>query len=231
MTLLPCFLSYTYSKSNLFKGEFLMKHEWRKNEKVFYLPKQKPELLTVPEQKFFTIKGQGNPNGEEFAEKIGVLYSMAYAVRMMPKQGFTPENYFEYTVYPLEGVWGLTEKGIHSASFNKNELVYTIMIRQPDFVTKEVADLAFETVKKKKPHPLLSEVEFRLIEDGLSVQMLHVGPYDDEPQTFKKMNEFLIDHSLERVTFEHREIYLSDFRKVESEKLKTVLRYQVRQKE
>lgn len=88
-----------------------MKYEWRKQEKILYLPKQRPELVTVPEQKFFMIKGKGNPNGEEFAEKIGALYSLAYAVRMMPKQGFTPEGYFEYTVYPLEGIWDLSEEG------------------------------------------------------------------------------------------------------------------------
>jgi hypothetical protein len=222
-------LSYTLV-NELVKGEFLMKHEWKKQEKALYLPKQKPELLTVPEQKFFTMKGQGNPNGEEFAEKIGVLYSLAYAVRMMPKQGFTPEGYFEYTVYPLEGIWGLTEKGKSLASLDKNELVYTIMIRQPDFVTKEVTDRAFEIVRKKKPHPFLDDVDFCPIEDGLSVQMLHVGPYDNEPQTFEKMDEFLICNHLERVTLEHREIYLSDFRRVEPAKLKTVLRYQIRQK-
>ncbi len=207
-----------------------MKHEWKKIEKAFYMPKQKPELLTVPEQKFFTIKGQGNPNGEEFAEKIGVLYSLAYAVRMMPKQGFTPEGYFEYTVYPLEGIWGLTEEGQKSASLNKDELVYRIMIRQPDFVTKEVTERAFESVRKKNPHPFLDEVDFCSLEDGLSVQMLHVGPYDNEPQTFDKMDEFLIQNHLERVTLEHKEIYLSDFRRVEPAKLKTVLRYQVRKK-
>ncbi|MDM5219689.1 GyrI-like domain-containing protein [Peribacillus sp. NJ11] len=88
-----------------------MKYEWRKQEKNLYIPKQKSELVTIPEQKFFMIKGKGNPNEHEFAEKIGVLYSLAYAVRMNPKQGYTPDGYFEYTVYPLEGIWDLTEEG------------------------------------------------------------------------------------------------------------------------
>ena len=105
-----------------------MKYEWRKQEKNLYLPKQKPELITVPEQKFFMIKGKGNLNSEEFSEKIGVLYSLAYAIRMMPKQGFTPEGYFEYTVYPLEGIWDLSDEGRKSETLNKDEFVYSIMI-------------------------------------------------------------------------------------------------------
>ena len=88
-----------------------MKHEWRKHEKEYYMPKEKPVLVDIPEFKFFMIKGKGNPNSEEFSEAIGVLYSLAYAIRMMPKNGYTPEGYFEYTVYPLEGIWDLTEEG------------------------------------------------------------------------------------------------------------------------
>ncbi|MGN7299836.1 GyrI-like domain-containing protein [Ferdinandcohnia sp. SAFN-114] len=205
-----------------------MKHEWRKHEKNLYVPKSKPELVTVPEQKFFMIKGKGNPNSEEFSEKINVLYSLSYAVRMMPKGGYTPEGYFEYTVYPLEGIWDLTEEGRKLTTLNKDELVYTIMIRQPEFVTEEIIEKAFENVRKKKPHPLLEDVTFGVMEDGLSVQMLHVGSYDEEPQSFVKMNEFIETNSLDKVTLVHREIYLSDARKVEPAKLKTVLRYRVK---
>lgn len=205
-----------------------MKYEWRKQEKDLYIPKQKPEIVTVPEQKFFLIKGKGNPNGEEFSEKIGVLYSLTYAVRMMPKQGYTPDGYFEYTVYPLEGVWDLSEEGRKLDKLNKDELLYTIMIRQPDFVTNEVVERAFEHVKKKKPHPFLKDVTFGTTEDGLSVQMLHIGPYDDEPQSFALMDEFTKQNNLERASLLHREIYLSDFRRVDPTKLKTVLRYKVK---
>ena len=109
-----------------------MKYEWRKQEKNLYLPGNEPVLITVPQQRFLMISGKGNPNNEEFSEKTGVLYSLAYAVRMMPRQGYTPEGYFEYTVYPLEGIWDLTEKGRKSNTLNKDELVYTIMIRQPE---------------------------------------------------------------------------------------------------
>lgn len=204
-----------------------MKFEWKKQEKSLYLPKEKPVLITVPKQKFFMISGKGNPNSEEFAEKIGILYSLAYAVRMMPRKGYTPEGYFEYTVYPLEGVWDLTEEGRLSATLRKDELLYTIMIRQPDFVTEEVVNKAFETVRKKGDNPLLNEVTFGTMEDGLAVQMLHVGSYDDEVQSFQQMKNFIKENNLEIVTLKHREIYISDSRKTEKSKLKTVLRYQV----
>lgn len=205
-----------------------MKYEWKKHEKKLYLPKQIPEVITIPKQMFFMLKGKGNPNSDSFAEKIGVLYSLAYAVRMMPKQGYTPEGYFEYTVYPLEGLWDLTEEGKQSETLNKDEFLYTIMIRQPDFVTEGVVNKAFETVQKKKPHPLLDDVTFGTFEDGLSVQMLHLGSYDDEPQSFKIMNDFIANNNLMRSSSIHREIYLSDARKVQSDKLKTVLRYMVK---
>jgi len=201
-----------------------MKHEWKKHEKDLYLPKNTPILITVPAQKFFAIKGKGNPNEPDFAERIGVLYSLAYAVRMMPKSGFTPDGYFEYTVYPLEGVW---EGGDAS---DKSAYVYTIMVRQPDFVTIEVVEKALENVKRKKPHSFLSEVFFCEVEDGLSVQMLHNGDYDNEPQSFAKMQSFMDDKSLSRCGDSHREIYLTDASKVERSKLKTVLRYTVSRK-
>lgn len=205
-----------------------MKYEWRKQEKDLYIPKQKPEIVTIPEHKFLMIRGKGNPNDQEFAEKIGVLYSMAYAIRMMPRQGYTPNGYFEYTVYPLEGIWDLTTEGRKLEQLNKDELLYTIMIRQPDFVTKEVVGRAFESVEKKKPHPFLKDVTFDTLQDGLTVQMLHVGPYDDEPRSFEVMDEFTKNNNLERASLLHREIYLSDFRRVAPAKLKTVLRYKVK---
>lgn len=204
-----------------------MKYEWRKKEKEYYIPKEKPQLVEIPEFKYFTLKGKGNPNTEAFKECIGVLYSLSYAIRMMPKNGITPDGYFEYTVYPLEGIWDLTEEGRLEETLNKDELVYKLMIRQPDFVTEEVVNIAMEIVKKKKPHPLLEKVEFESIKEGLCVQMLHVGPYDDEPRTFSAMKEFCTENNLEIKTLAHKEIYLSDFRKTEASKLKTVLRYLV----
>ena len=206
-----------------------MKYEWRKREKEYYIPKEKPTLVEIPGFQFFTLEGKGNPNSEQFAEAIGVLYSLSYAIRMMPRNGITPEGYFEYTVYPLEGTWDLTEKGREEieTKLNKDELVYKLMIRQPDFVNEETVKKAFEIAKKKKPHPLLDNVKFEKIKEGPSVQALHIGPYDDEPKTFEKMEQFCEENNLTIKTKAHREIYLSDFRKTEPHKLKTVLRYRV----
>jgi hypothetical protein len=206
-----------------------MKHEWKKAEKQFYLPKQKPELIKIPPFKFFSIKGQGNPNEQPFAENIGVLYSLAYAVKMSPKIGFAPIGYFDYTVYPLEGIWDLTEeaKKIQMDKLDKNSLVYTLMIRQPDFVTSDYALEIIERTKKKKPNPLLQNAQFEIIEENYCVQMMHIGTYDEEPASFEKMEEFCAMNNLTRLSKQHREIYLSDVRKVSSEKLKTVLRFKV----
>lgn len=211
-----------------------MKHEWRKHEKSLYLPKTRPELVAVPRQKFLMITGRGNPNSPDFSERVGVLYALAYAIRMMPKNGFTPEGYEEYTVYPLEGLWDLTEEGKNQDHLDKNELLYTIMIRQPEFVTPEVVDKAFEITRKKKPHTLLDEVTFGELEDGLSVQVLHNGPYDTESESFDKMKAFIDENALEIATLEHREIYIKAARDIPTQeelaKLKTVLRYRVREK-
>lgn len=204
-----------------------MKHEWRKHEKELYIPKEKPELVDVPPMNFITISGKGDPNQQDFADRIGALYPIAYAIRMMPRNGFTPEGYFEYTVYPLEGVWDLTEEGRKKETLVKDDLVYTIMIRQPDFVTREVFERAVEIAKKKKNNPLFDEVRFETIKDGLSVQMMHMGPFDEEHRTFEKMKEYISENNLKLKTLVHREIYISDIRKTEQEKLKTVLRYLV----
>ena len=208
-----------------------MKFEWKKHAKELYMPKEKVELLTVPEFKFFMIKGKGNPNDEQFSEAIGVLYSLSYAIKMMPKSGATPEGYLDYTVFPLEGIWDMSEKGKQEGIFDKNELLYTIMIRQPEFVTKEMVKKAIEIVKKKKPHPLLEDVIFDTMEEGLCIQMLHVGSYDDEPRSFKSMKKYCEENNLERASENHREIYITDARKTEKDKLKTVLRYKVNRRE
>jgi hypothetical protein len=206
-----------------------MKQEWKKHEKTVYLPKDKPELITVPEFKYFTLEGKGNPNDDFFPEYIGVLYSLSYAVKMSPKQGIAPQDYFEYTVYPLEGVWDIDEEARkqYNGTLDKDTLVFRLMMRQPDFVSADFARQMIERTRKKKPHPLLDEVEFAAIEEGLCVQMLHKGSYDDEPESFHRMEAFTREQQLRRVSRIHREIYLSDARKVAPEKLRTVLRFQV----
>lgn len=203
-----------------------MKFEWRKQEKELYLPKAKPIELIIPKQNFYTISGKGDPNGPRFGEETAALYGMSYGIRMMPKNGVTPEGYFEYTVYPLEGIWTLSDEAVADGRvFDKADLVYKIMIRQPDFVTEELALANLEQVSKKKPNPNNQNVAFETIGEGKCVQMLHQGSYDDEFKTFNVMDKYCEEHQLSRTTFAHKEIYLSDPRKVAPEKMKTVLRY------
>ncbi len=209
-----------------------MKHEWRKLEKELYLPKNKPVNVHISEFAFFTIKGKGNPNDDIFPEYIGVLYALSYAIKMSHKKGMAPEGYFDYAVYPLEGVWDIREeaKKTFSGKIDKDELVFKLMIRQPDFVTEEYALSTIERVKVSKPHELLNKVKFEKIAEGNCVQMLHLGSYDDEPESFRIMEEFAEDQNLKRISKGHKEIYLSDASKVEPAKLKTVLRFEVENK-
>ncbi|MHA6533409.1 GyrI-like domain-containing protein [Paenibacillus sp. BAC0078] len=204
-----------------------MKYEWKKQDKTFYLPAAEPALITVPAHNYFMLQGEGNPNGEAFAEAVGVLYSLSYAIKMLPKKGPAPEGYYDYSIFPLEGIWDLSEKGRKEAVLNKDELVYTLMIRQPDFVTPGLAAEIIGKVKISKPHPLLNTAAFGSSEDGLSVQMLHVGPFDEEPHSFERMEQYCIDQGLRRISHAHREIYITDARKTQPQKMKTVLRFQV----
>ncbi len=150
---------------------------------------------------------------------------------MSYKSGLAPDDYFEYTVYPLEGIWDISDEGkkTFDGTIDKNELFFTLMIRQPEFVSNEFASEIVEMTKKKKPHKMLDKVKFTSIEDGKCVQMLHVGSYDDEPISFKRMEEFCVENGFTRISKVHKEIYLSDARKVSPEKLKTVLRFNVKE--
>ncbi len=207
-----------------------MKQEWRKSEKNLYLPKAKPELFDVPEFQFIIISGSGNPNGEFFSECIGALYSLAYAIKMnIKKLEHPPKDYVDWTVYPLEGVWDINAKAKQkqAATINKDDLIFDLMIRQPDFISPQFFAEMVDLTKKKKPSPLLDKIRLKKITDGQCVQMMHIGSYDDEPSSFKQMEEFAEELNLCRTSKVHREIYLSDFRKVATEKLKTVLRFSV----
>ena len=207
------------------------KYEWKKKEKNLYLPKAKPEIIDIPSFKFFTLEGKGNPNDEFFADYVGALYSLSYGVKMSYKKGIEPKGFYDYAVYPLEGIWDLTEKGREEAKkgfINKSELLFKLMIRQPDFVDEAYAKFIVEEAKKNKPNALLNDVKFEEIEEGKVVQMLHVGSYDSEVESFKIMEEFVKESGFERAEKLHKEIYLSDARKVEAEKLKTILRFKVK---
>lgn len=200
------------------------KYEWKKVEKSYYSPGKSPQLVDIPAFKFFTLAGKGNPNDDFFADYIQCLFSLSYTLKMQWKK----ETGFDYAVYPLEGVWSLqTPTHPDNEPLDKNNLEFNLMIRQPDFVSEEYAAGIIEKVKIKKPHPLLENVKFETITDGLCVQMLHVGSYDNEPTSFAEMNSFALKSNLSRACLVHREIYLSDARKVQPEKLKTILRFQV----
>jgi hypothetical protein len=207
-----------------------IKYEWRKKEKLVYLPKNKPEIIDVPAYQFISIRGAGNPNSPLFSEYIGVLYSLSYAIKMtLKKLDNQAPNYVDYTVYPLEGVWDINEvaKKNFSGTINKDDLVFKLMIRQPDFISQAFFEEMLTLVKKKKPHKFLEQVQFEKITEGKCIQMLHIGSYDKESESFQLMEAFADTQNLTRRSKVHREIYLSDFRKVAEEKLKTVLRFKV----
>jgi hypothetical protein len=206
-----------------------MAHEWKKAEKEIYLPGTKPELKVIPPYRFLSIKGQGDPNDKAFAEYIGVLYSLSYGVKMSPRKGYAPTGYFEYSVYPLEGVWDISDeaKKSQSTKLDKSTLVFNLMIRQPDFVSEGFAAEIISQTKKKKPHPLLDSVIFNTITEGSCIQMMHIGSYDDEPASFRLMEDFCEKNNYSRESKIHREIYISDARKVSKDKLKTVLRFKI----
>lgn len=207
-----------------------MKHEWRKKEKNFYLPKNRPEKVDIPEFRFFTIEGKGNPNDNFFSEYIELLFSLSYFVRMSPRKGLEPRGYYEYTVYPLEGIWDLSEdaKKSFDGNIDKNKLIFKLRIRQPDFVDENFFSLIFEHVKENKAKSLLDKVNFEKIKNGNCIQMMHLGGYDNEAETFQIMEDFAQQENLYRLNKAHREIYLNDARKTAPEKLKTVLRFQVK---
>ena len=200
--------------------------DYKKNYKTLYSPKSKPEVVKVPLIRFVKAEGMGDPNEEPFSQLTAALYSFSYAVKMSYKSGNVPEGYYEYKVFPLEGVWDLIdyEKG----SLNKSNYKYALMIRQPDFLTPNLFQRFLNETKKKKPNEMLDRITLEEIEEGLCCQMLHVGSYDDEPYSFQQMMEFCSKEGYERASMLHREIYLSDPRKTAQEKLKTILRFQIK---
>lgn len=206
------------------------KHEWRKKERNIYFPGATPEIIDVPVFSFITIEGEGSPADSGFSERVRALYSMAYTIKMMLKKRHTPPaRYSDYTVYPLEGVWDINEeeKKRFDGVVNKEDFVYKLMIRQPDFVDKALFEEILSVAESKK-NPILKHVNFESLSEGLCVQMLHIGSFDSEPATFEIMENFAIDEGLVRLSKVHREVYLSDARKVTPDKLKTVLRFQVK---
>ena len=169
------------------------------------------------------IDGKGNPNAADFSERVGALYSLAYAIKMNYKKTAAEQEFTDFTVYPLEGLWQQEQEG----ELIKEELIYTIMIGQPDFITGEMVKKALEQVRVKKPNPLYDEIRFEEMTEGACVAMLHLGPFDEEPQSFAKMDAFCQNRQLTRISNTHREIYLNNLNRTDPSKLKTILRYMV----
>lgn len=200
-----------------------MKHEWKKLEKEWYGAKNIPALVDVPSQNFIMISGKGNPNETDFSDRVSALYALAYAIKMGYKAESASREIQDFSVYPLEGVWKQKE----AAELVKEKLEYTIMIRQPDFITEPMVNAALGRVKVKKPNPLYEEIRFGAMQDGRCVQILHTGAFDDEPASFAKMDDFTQNLGFKRDESSHREIYLNNANRTEPGKLKTILRYSV----
>lgn len=201
------------------------KVDYKKDFKQLYVPTTLPGIVEVPRLPFFMVDGSGDPNGEAFAMATEALYSISYAVRMSYKSENVPAGYYEYTVFPLEGEWDLLDRS--KPATDKSNFKYTLMIRQPDFVTEEHFKRFLEQSQKKRANPFLENIRFEHVEEGLCCQMMHLGSFDEEPASFARMEAYCTDQGFIRSSKIHREIYLSDPRKTERSKLKTVLRFPV----
>ncbi|MBQ2747045.1 MAG: GyrI-like domain-containing protein [Firmicutes bacterium] len=210
-----------------------MAFDFKKEFKEYYMPKNKPVIVDVPPMNYIAVRGQGNPNEENgaYQQAIGILYSVAYTLKMSYKTDYKIEGFFEYVVPPLEGFWWM--EGIDGVDYSdKSKFSWISVIRLPDFVTEEDFKWAVETATKKKKTDC-SRAEFLTIEEGLCVQTMHNGPFDDEPATVAIMDAFLEDNGYENDfsdTRFHHEIYMSDARKTAPEKMKTVIRHPIKKK-
>ena len=208
-----------------------MAFDYKKEYKEFYMPKNKPSIVNIPKMNYIAVRGKGNPNEEngEYGKAVELLYGIAYTLKMSYKGDYKIDGFFEYVVPPLEGFWWID--GLKGMDYSrKNELNFISIIRLPDFITKEDFEWAINQATNKKKTDY-SKVEFFIYDEGLCVQCMHVGPYDDEPATTKLMetyaseNGYKIDISETRF---HHEIYISDPRKCEAAKLKTVIRHPIK---
>ena len=208
-----------------------MAFDYKKEYKEFYMPANKPSIIIVPKMNYIAVRGKGNPNDEsgEYKDSIGLLYAIAFTIKMSYKGSHKIDGYFEYVVPPLEGFWW--QEGSDTIDYaNKNGFNFISLIRLPDFVTEADFDWAVQEATKKKKADF-SKVEFLTYDEGVCVQCMHVGSYDDEPKTVALMHEYMavngyaLDISESRY---HHEIYLSDPRKCAVEKLKTVIRHPIR---
>lgn len=211
-----------------------MSFDYKKEYKEFYMPKNKPGIVEIPSMNYIAVRGKGNPNEEEsdYKKSIGLLYGIAFTIKMSKKGNHQIEGYFDYVVPPLEGFWW--QEDTADIDYGRKEDFHFIsVIRLPDFVTKEDFEWAIQEASRKKKEDF-SKVEFLTYNEGLCVQCMHIGPYDDEPETIQRMNDFLAEQGYETdITDQrfHHEIYLSDARRVAPDRLKTVIRHPIKKGE
>lgn len=205
--------------------------DFKKEFKELYAPKTKPSIVDVPQMNYLVVRGKGNPNDVdgEYKQSIELLYPIAYTIRMSYKGDYKIDGYFQFVVPPLEGFWWIDDlKGMDYD--RKDELNFVSLIRMPDFVTQKDFEWAIaEATNKKKLD--FSKVEFLTYEEGLAVHCMHIGPYDDEPKTTKRMNDYAIEEGYEIYisnTRYHHEIYISDPRRTKQSKMKTIIRHPIR---
>ncbi len=209
------------------------KLDYKKEYKDLYQPKTKPSIIDVPEMLFIAVDGKGDPNVcDEYRQALEVLYGLSFTIKMSKMNGTQPDGYFEYVVPPLEGLWYMNGATFDGLNINdKSKFKWISMIRQPEFVTEAVFEAAKTSLKKKKPDLDLTGARLMKITEGLCVQIMHKGAYDEEPASIELIKAFIAengyteDFSEERL---HHEIYLSDPRRCAPEKLKTVIRHPVK---
>ena len=211
-----------------------MAFDYKKEYKEFYMPKAKPEIVDVPVMNYLAVRGSGDPNpeGSDYQQAIGLLYGVAYTIKMSKKSGYQMEGFFDYVVPPLEGFW--QQEGIKGMDYSRKDAFQWIaLIRLPDFVSEEDFRWAVQEAERKKKQDF-SRVEFLTVEEGLCVQCMHNGPYDDELATVALMDAYIAKQGYVNDINEkrmHHEIYLSDARRTAPEKLKTVIRHPIRKGE
>jgi hypothetical protein len=210
-----------------------MAFDFKKEYKEFYMPKSKPQIVDVPKANYIAVRGKGNPNeeGGAYQQAIGVLYAVAYTLKMSYKGDYKIEGFFEYVVPPLEGFWW--QDNVEGVDYSdKSTFNWISVLRLPDFVTEKDFAWAVEAATKKKKMDC-SSVEFITVTEGLCVQIMHVGPFDEEPQSVALMDAFLEENGYKNDMNDirlHHEIYMSDARKVAPEKWKTIIRHPIKKK-
>ena len=210
-----------------------MAFDFKKEYREFYLPKAKPEIVTVPPANYVAVRGEGDPNveGGAYQQAIGVLYAVAYTLKMSYKTDHRIDGFYEYVVPPLEGFW--QQDGVQGVDYtNKAAFRWTSVIRLPEFITRDDFAWAVETASKKKKLDC-SRAEFLTVDEGLCVQIMHLGSFDEEPASVALMDAYLAEKGYENDfggARLHHEIYLSDARRVPPEKWKTVIRHPIRKK-